>query len=486
MKRLLLPLIIIVLLLVPYSGDNNTTLHAETEALGNKTKDMNSLASAGGFGTNENSVLYMTRELSELQTSVLNTYVSPATHNGTLDLSQYLVSGWNLYRADFDVKNITAAPERVVIGAPTPLSDNLFLITEIPTDIYYNRLAQGFYNRAHTGMLINYSVPYFTDNYNTATRGTSYLLIVSDYTDNSTGLTTPAAMSDHGSGWDYQTVDGESLILSSGTTYFVYMNGSDLHEDILSSLYPDIYWRNQDSAGSFVTSRRRTDSSTWSTNLPYEGLTNYTYVPWSTIDGAPVVYANPTYVGLNGNSSALAGSSWNFNVGTGNLTAIEFDSNQSVYLNYNLTLWYKRTVTTTNIWDAQNSGAAIEWNATTAIAYPAVSGTLSRYANVTVGGDWSVSGLYDSASPSVNYGNYVDYGTHILCSNMYDETWTLIFTGHNHVTSLASYDIGMNSSIFSFASNIDVNASIERSDLSAVTTGNANLTIWHDGAIIQP
>ncbi|MFW9889066.1 MAG: hypothetical protein ACFFER_12840, partial [Candidatus Thorarchaeota archaeon] len=486
MKRMLLPLIVIFLLLVPYSGDNNEILHADTESSAHKVKEMKSVASAGGSGTDENSVLYMSRELSELQTSVLNTYISPAAHNGTLDLSQYLVSGWTLYHANLDVKNITAAPERVVIGVPTPPSDNLFLITEIPSDIYYNKLAQGFYNRAHTGVLINYSVPYFTNNYNPASRGTSYLLIVSDYTDNSTGLTTPAAMVDHGAGWDYQTVDGESLILSSGTTYYVYMNGSDLHKDISFSTYPDIYWRNQDSAGSFVTSRKRTDFPSWSTNLPYEGVTNYTYVPWNTIGGAPVVYSSPTDIILNANSSGLTGSSWTFNAGAGNLTSIEFESNQSVYLNYNLTLRYKRTVTTTNIWHAQFSGDAIEWNATTTITYPAVSGTLSRYANVTVGGEWTISGLYDSASPSVNYGNYVDYGTHIQCSNMYNEMWTLTFTGHNHVTSFAADVASVNSSVISILSDIDVDAVLEQSDSSPVTSGNANLTIWHDGAIIQP
>ncbi|MHA2302723.1 MAG: hypothetical protein ACXACD_17390, partial [Candidatus Thorarchaeota archaeon] len=158
----------------------------------------------------------------------------------------------------------------------------------------------------------------------------------------------------------------------------------------------------------------------------------------------------------------------------------------STFVNHNITLWYKKTVTTANSWDVRNSGDIMYWNATTVAAYPSVSGTLSRFANISVGGDWVVSGLYESSSPSVDYGNYVDYGVYIHCSNMYDETWTLTFSGYNHVTSLASYVAAVNSSVINILSNVDIDASIEQFDTSAVTTGNANLTIWHEGSTIQP
>ncbi|MHA2070298.1 MAG: hypothetical protein ACW985_00770 [Candidatus Thorarchaeota archaeon] len=483
MKRMLLPLIFIVLLIIPYTGDNNAIVRTDPEASGNRVMDMNLLSSAGGSGSDENSVLYMSRELTEIQTSILNTYDAPAKHNGTLDLGQYQISGWTLFRADLDVENITAAPERETVGIPSsPGTD--FVVEEYTADFYYAMLAQGFYNQAHDGSLVNYSIEYITLNYDIASRGTPYILIVSDYTDNSSGITTPTVMPEHGS-WNWITTSGENIILSASTVYYTYINGSDLHEDTGPLFeYPKIYWHNQDSAGTFATARWSTEFMAWS-SPSLEGLINYTYVPWNTVGGAAFVYGSPTDIAMRANSSTLSGSSWTFNA-VGNLTSIEFDSDQSVYINQNLTLWYQKTVTTTNTWDVQDSGDTIDWNATTVVAYPSVSGTVSRYANVTVGGDWTVSGLYDSASPSVDYGNYVDYGTYISCSNIYDETWTLVFTGHNHVTSMAAYDMAVNSSVINILSTVDVNASIEQSDSSPVTTGNANLTIWHDGAIIQP
>jgi hypothetical protein len=458
MKRMLLPLVFIVLLIVPYSGDNNAIVHTNSETSENRGMDMNSLASAGGSGSDENSVLYMSRELTGIQTSVLNTYSSPANHNGSIDLSQYLISGWTLYRADLDVENITAAPEREVVGLAEPPGTNLHIYEyDAVQDYYYNQLAQGFYNLAHDGVLINFTFPYLTTSYVTSSRGTAYFLIVSDYSDPTTGLTSPDPLAASEGTWTAKTVDGENTLLNQSTTYYAFMNGTDLHNDSIVFIYPEVYWGNENNAGSFMTRRYSTEFSAWSGNLGYEAILNYTYVPWSTGDSAPVVYAAPIDVNLNGSSAPLTGSFWTFNAVSGNLTSIDFDSDQSVYINHNLTLWYEKTATTTNTWDIQNSGDIVNWNATTVVAYPSVSGTLSRYANVTVGGDWTVSGLYDSAAPSVDHGNYVDYSTHIQCSNMYDETWTLTFTGHNHVTSLAAYDIAVNSSIINFLSNIDVN-----------------------------
>ena len=448
------------------------------------------LASAGGIGSDANSVLYMSRTFTNNQTRIDNAYSWPNDHNTTIDLTQYHVSGWTLYKAEMDANTLTASVEKESIGVPaTTPNDQLFRIEEYNPPYAYAMLVQGFYNQPHAGRLENYSIPYATFDYNTATRGTPYMLIVSDYTDNSSGVTTPVVMVEHDSVFDYMTAGGESQILSASTTYYVYANGSDLHPDVTFSNYPEIYWRNQNSAGSFATARWSTEFKAWSTPS-LEGLVWYSYTPWNQTANAALQYTDATSIGLEVNGVAASGLEWSTSSAS-NISSLFIETTQSVDINYDLTLWYRRDSTASTVWSAPNSGDSIDWNATITATYPILTGTLNRYLDVSVPLDWVSTGVYNSASPSTNHSDYTSTSTsiqNITVASMSDETWTLTFTGFNYVTDIRLYDSADSSRIWTKASiNVDLDIEVRVEDQSSVnaTTGNTNLTVLHEGATVH-
>ncbi|MHA1938528.1 MAG: hypothetical protein ACW97O_10000, partial [Candidatus Thorarchaeota archaeon] len=491
MRKSLIPIIIIMLIFaIPSNSENQASL-----VEGNNSSPFiareGMLSSAGGSGSDASSDLYLSRSLSDWTTGVLNTYGSPNTHQGVIDLSSHLIAGWTLYSVEIQVDNITAAPEREVLVT----SPNSFIEIWNDTAVgdVYDALYQAFYGQPHDGKLINYSLGYRAPYYNSA-NGDAYLGVWTDYTDYTTAVTslvTPFAMTSSVTTTTHDT-SGDNAILDAGIYYYVVINGTHMTGSPPPPqwLFNIISWRSTDAFEGLDSGYHyRNDNNWYDYTGPVarqEAELNYTYTPWNSSGGVPLVYAQPEDVSLDINSTAMTGSTWRFTSSSGNITSLQIDSSQSAFVNHNITLWYKKTVTTANSWDVRNSGDIMYWNATTVAAYPSVSGTLSRFANISVGGDWVVSGLYESSSPSVDYGNYVDYGVYIHCSNMYDETWTLTFSGYNHVTSLASYVAAVNSSVINILSNVDIDASIEQFDTSAVTTGNANLTIWHEGSTIQP
>ncbi|MFX1369469.1 MAG: hypothetical protein ACFFAY_12795, partial [Promethearchaeota archaeon] len=490
-RALVLATILIITILAATPAAHIITNSVESIDTSNLAPDnLRHLASAGGMGNDANSVLFLSRTFTNNQTSVNNTYGWPSNHNSTIDLTQYHVSGWTLYKADMNVNTITASVERESIGvASASPFDQIFRIEEYNAPYTYAMLAQGFYNQPHAGRLENYSIPYATSDYNAATRGIPYMLIVSDYTDNSSGLTTPVVMDEHDSVFEYLTAGGENQILGASTIYYVYANGSELHPDITFSTYPTIYWRNQNSAGSFTTTRWSTEFMAWSSPA-LEGLVWYSYTPWNQTSNSALQYTDATSIGLNLNGVAASGLKWSTSSAT-NISSLLLETTQSVDIDYNLTLWYKKDATASTTWSASSSGSLIEWNATIATAYPSPSGDLDRYLNVSVPLDWVSTGVYNSTNPSTSHTEYTSTSTSvqtITCSNMADETWTFAFTAFNYVTDIRMYDSSDSSRIWTEASilvDLDIDVRIEDGSSVNVTTGSTNLTALHEGATVH-
>ncbi|MFW9968222.1 MAG: hypothetical protein ACFFEA_13790, partial [Candidatus Thorarchaeota archaeon] len=217
----------------------------------NQAENPHYTSSASGAGNTQASLAYISKTIPNQQVSILNSYTNPDTHETMLDLSGYLVSGWTLYKVEIEVQNPTAAEEREVVGkASTP--GTVFQIWNYSADYYYNQLVNGFYDKPHNGSLLNYSVSYYTLDYSPFSRGTSYLLVCSDYSDSSSGLTTPEAMSAHASVFEWTTVDGENLNLTQNTVYYTLINGTELHKDAVLQKYPHVYWGVETVAGSFT------------------------------------------------------------------------------------------------------------------------------------------------------------------------------------------------------------------------------------------
>ena len=164
-----------------------------------------------------------------------------------------------------------------------------------------------------------------------------------------------------------------------------------------------------------------------------------------------------------------------------NITSISFDSNQSVYIHHNLTLWYRRAVsTTTTTWDVGVSGDPVRWNVTVTLSYPTgLTGGIMRYVNITKMTDWSATGIYASTSPSVNHDNLtVLTPTVVRYSNMTSDTWTATFSAHNYVTDiLADPEVLITDSLS--ITNLLHDASSRN-----VTTASTNLTVSHQGTTV--
>ncbi|MGD9381732.1 MAG: hypothetical protein PVI03_04735, partial [Candidatus Thorarchaeota archaeon] len=468
---------------VPASLDNRTEYLPGNSQVPHQVESLLHPASASGAGAGQVSSAYMSRTITGQQVSILNSYISPNSHETLLDLSGYLESGWTLYQVEIGVQSLTAALEREVVGAASTPGIN-YRIEEYTADYYYNQLANGFYNKPHNGSLVNYSISYYTLSYNTASRGTSYLVVSSNYSDSSSGLTTPEAMAAHASAFEWTTVDGENLNLTDNTVYYTIINGTDLHKDAILLEYPTVYWGIESGAGTFTTRRYSTEFSLWSGGLSYEALINYTYIPWDTSANSAQVYSATSDVSLEGNSSAFTGDFWSSGTFSQNITAVSLTTDQSVDLNYNITLWYSRNEPGTTNWAVGTAGGQVTWNSSMSVTYPSVSGQIERFLNFTVQSDWTVSGLYNSSNPSTNHDQYSRAGDVVVCSNVDTESWVLSSDAPNYVTEVALYDSSDDSVVthsVDITTVLDVNTTVESPTLIPATTGSVNLTVARSG-----
>ncbi|MHA2386811.1 MAG: hypothetical protein ACXAEE_11440, partial [Candidatus Thorarchaeota archaeon] len=184
MRKSLIPIIIIILIFaIPSNSENQAAL-----AEGNNSSPFiareGMLSSAGGSGSDASSDIYLSRSLSDWTTDVLNTYDSPNTHQGVIDLSSHLIAGWTLYSVEIQVDNITAAPEREVLVT----SPNGYIEIWNDTGDVYDALYQAFYGHPHEGKLENYTLGYRAPYYSSS-NGDAYLGVWTDYTNYTTAVT---------------------------------------------------------------------------------------------------------------------------------------------------------------------------------------------------------------------------------------------------------------------------------------------------------
>jgi len=482
MRKAMIPLILIVLVMsFPIHTFVNMDSGMNSDTLESTPSGSYVTSAAGGSGNPLLSTQFMSRVITGEQISILNTYADTNTHSGAIDLSGYLYPGWHAYEVTVDVNNIEAAPEREVIGQ---LDETInFRIDDI-TGTFYSQLAQGFYDQPFDGVLDNYSVYYSTERYNPSLRGNASFMISSDY-QSSGGLTSSVNMTASESVQSWESISGESAPLDANSIYWAIINGSSLYQGGLPiPQYPIIYWMAENSAGTYNSYWR--GESTWDLR-PFEGVFNYTYTPWNRTAGEALQFSDPESLSLLADSAPQTGSSWTFTDGVSNITSIQFETNQSLYLDYNITIWYQESVTSTTNWGVDISGDSIVWNATTDLTYPIFPETSSMYLDVTVPSDWNTTGFYNSTDLGIDYGHNSKTGNVVTCTDMTDGTWILSSLAHNYVTvidlsdSLSGLPIDEKVSILL---DVDIDITVKDGGGTPVDTGSTNLKLWYGGAVI--
>ena len=480
MRRALVPLIIVItILVIPQSADRQLCDRESYQPPIAAAGDGLFAAAAGGSGTSTQSTQFMSRTLTSQLLAITNTYGATAKHNGTLNLTQYLLPGWTLYKMTMTIQNITASLEREVVGITPKTGTQEFLIDEVLTDVFSNELTQAFYYQSHDGSLSNYTIRYYDFGYDESTYGYAFFEIRSSYSDNTTGMT-PRTNLTHKGTYGWTTFQGNNADLTKNTYYWAMIDGSNLKK--VSSNYPHIYWSYEDATGTLNTGQH---IGSWVMNRPYEALLNYTYTPWNRTTVSPLAYRQPQTIMLRANSTPLVSSTvWSFSKGTGNIVLVRFDSNQSVNVYHNLTLWYQRNSSANISWRISSSGALANWNSTTLVGYPSPSGQLSRYLNITKMPDWTPVGLYNGTASS-NYDNFVSYSNVVYCSLMTNGTWTLKTTAFNYLTLMTTKESGSGQPlprIVSILSDVDIESTIQDQVGSSAGSGTTNLTIWHSSS----
>ncbi|MHA2191178.1 MAG: hypothetical protein ACXAAP_13185 [Candidatus Thorarchaeota archaeon] len=479
MRRILIPVIIALMLLMATPiGDSVPEGYQVDDGLILKSSESQSLATAGGIGSNTGSIANISRSFSGILTSVLNSYSDVSTHTGILDLSSYQVPGWTLYNVTILMDDLTAISERDSLG----IVPNTDIIIQNNSGIVTDSLYQEFYNEIYDGKLDNYTITCRVDYYLVAF-GHSYLGVRSNFSDsltNETGWITPWVQNPLADVDITHDTSGDNAILNASTPYYVTIDGTKMIG--ASGLFNTIKWRARTVLGLETGYNIRGDDwYIFEGGFPREAVLNYTYTPWNTTANAPIEFSAAEEVNLAGNSTPLVGNTWSFGLDQ-NITAISFSSNQSADINYNITLLYMQNQTTATSWYASASGASIDWNATTTVAFPVLSGATGLYLDVPKQSDWTATGLYNSTAPSIDYGNYSSDVLITRCSNMTNGTWTLTFTAHNYVTQIETQD-SADSSVIGKKVNIlvdmDIISTIEDELNSPENTGDTNLTVQY-------
>ncbi|MFW9809890.1 MAG: hypothetical protein ACFFE6_11000, partial [Candidatus Thorarchaeota archaeon] len=486
MKRSVILLVIAVLLL----SSIQETGHPEGTLILSDEKPIlpdnrSSSASISGGGSEQTATMFFERTFTGQRLEIFNSYGDTVTHNTMLDLSNYQVAGWKLFRIEIDTVSIKGAVEKEVVGV-TPQNYNFKIFEE--GVLFYSQLAQGFYNQPHDGALVNYSIYYLTDDYDPLIRGNASLVVRSGSSsdlDSATDITTPVNMTASDSVLSWTTSPGGNASMSADTVYWAVIDGSTLSKagDPFPT-YPIIYWSAENSAGTFGSYQRGPGG--WA-SLSLEALLNYSYIPWNQTSDAPLVFSSPQKVDLRGNTTAITTSSFTFSSANKNITSISFDTNQSVYFDYNMTLFYERQSSTTTSWEITSSSGLVHWSVGTSVSYPSVSGQISKYLNMSKANSWIITGLYESSAPMTNHTSYVVVGTTVICASMTDGLWRLEASSFNHLIAVHTYDSSNDnelSSLSSILADVDVNMSILEQDSDPVNTGLANLTITKSGSVI--
>ncbi|TFH04018.1 MAG: hypothetical protein E4H14_15615, partial [Candidatus Thorarchaeota archaeon] len=439
------------------------------------------ISSANDNGNDIGSTMIYSREIQGLNFGIMNTFSDTTSHLESIDFAGYHIAGWSLYEVLIAPSRIVALSEHEIVGNTSSPSNLGFRIYEHDTDLYYDSLTQGFYNMGHDGKLLNISILYDSHSYDPSNHNYAYLDIRTDYQDGSTNMVSSVQLDNVGltSTWANVT---ESTILNADTTYYAVMNGSTLLD--FSSSYPEIRWFYEDAAGTFLTRVHNTDGDKW-TDRPFEAMMKYTYIPWNITSDLALEYQNPQAIALQGNSSSLSGSEWLFS-STSNVSTIEFSTNQSVSIEYDLTLRYKQDVTSTATWYAGTSGSDVAWNITSILDYPALSGTQDKNLTLVLPSDWTAIHLINITSPTQYYDHFTQVGSNVECSLLADETWILECTSPNYLQSLLKFDTSDDSAItdkVSVSVTMDINGTIESALSVPVTNGEASLRVFYQTSV---
>ncbi|MFO7835100.1 MAG: hypothetical protein R6V83_00450, partial [Candidatus Thorarchaeota archaeon] len=436
---------------------------------------------SSGLGDNLSATAIMSRTLSGQNLSILNTYASPTKHNGTVDLSEYQIPGWTLYNTTLDIESLTAAPERQTVGVNGETWD--FKIYKDGLGRIYAQIAQGFYDESQNGLLLNYSIFYDTARYDPDVNNPAYFVIRESHNVSTSNMTTPSIVPiATTASWHTEKA---RVNLTAKDTYYLVLDGRELVEGV--SGYPEIRWRTESSAGQFMNYIWQEGTGNWDP-VDVEALLNYTYTPWNQTSNTPLTF-NATELSLRANQTPVDGNRVSFETPGNNITLLEFDSNQSAYMGYNMTLWYSKALTTGTVWEAPESGQDILWNQTLTLEYPSLehpnvaSGEVERIAVLSKMSDWSATGLYNGTSTE-SYEHYSVNPINVVCSDMTNGTWTLTLTAPNYVDAIDTYDSADDSVLAGDASilvDMDINTTIADGSSNPADTGSTTLTIMHEG-----
>ncbi len=482
-NRLLVIGLLLAILLLPMNSEQK----AGTDTKGNsdsqpafENMEYCIIAEAGGTGANFPVTQYMSKSLSDQSLSIRNTYINVDHHNETLDLSPYLIGGWTLYRVDMDVNNLSAEAEREVVGVTHGTDGFLIYKTSTPFTLKVDGLTQGFYNLSHDGSLLNYSIKYRADKLDEPQYyGYAFTVVSSDYTSSSSNITAPLNLT-KSTPYVWLTSDGGQANLTADTIYWAVIDGTNLIEFALDD-YPTIRWDSELGDGGDFDSRLHIDGTGWQSQSTFEALMNYTYIPWNTTSNTALLF-QPEEVEFRANSSYMVDTSWSWQSDS-NITQINFDSNQSIALNHNLTLWYKQTTSSSSTWKNKASGVDVDWNLTAPLSYPA--GQYEKYANFSKMSDWTgfTSAYNDSTLTSLTPSVLSDT---IVISDMTNGTWTLAGEGPNYLSGGVTITDQSTSDLLpvkaSITTDLNFTTSIVTSSLNPGVGGTANITIMNSTA----
>ncbi len=441
-----------------------------------------SSSSVTGSGNDINSIMTFSRNIQSPDIDIMNSYANTSSHAASIDLSSYQLPGWTLYEVQVDANSITAIAEREVLGVSKDISS--FKIEEYNSDFGWRStsLAQGFYEMPHDGQLLNYSFYYDSPIYNPAQHGWAYYSVLSDYQDSSSNLVGYTQLPTRvisGAGWENATV--APIVLGADTQYYAVINGSTL---IKTSYYPDIQWIAESGAGTFASQQYDSRFTAWG-SFSCEALLNYTYIPWNTTANAALVFANPSSIAFNLNGTPASGSTWTIS-SANNITALQISTNQSVSVEYDLTLKYRKNSVSTVMWYADTSETNVTWNITSVLDYPELSGILDRNLTLSLPSDWTAIHLFKEITPTVYHDIFTQDNSAVICSQLSDATWILECSSPNYVKSMQKFDNSDDSIIYDQVSvtvTLDINSTIEDSISTPVVNGNSYLRIFHQSTL---
>ncbi|MBN2229273.1 MAG: hypothetical protein JW779_06725 [Candidatus Thorarchaeota archaeon] len=483
-------ILFMLILIIPVIADINPSTVTPITNTSNPFYDHSIIADVGNDGVDTNLVLSMTRFINGQSMSILNSY-NNALHQEQLDLSSYQIPGWTLFSIEINASDINATAERKTFN----INPNDAIKIENNTGLITDALYQEFYNQPHDGKLENYSLTYRSPEYE-ATLGHAYLVVRSNFSDkqtNVTGWVTPFSQTAF-----YQVIthdcSPDGAIMNASTFYYVVIDGTNMIGQYLPFpvdewVFNSIWWEARYPYAGLQTGYHLRDVAppndwdVYDAGQIREAELNYTYTPWNKTENAPLTYATAEQIALTGNGTSLSGTSWSF-TSNDDMALINFQSNQSITIDYNITLQYKKESTASTIWNVINSGDQVYWNVSMILDFPVASGTTTYFANVSIPSDWTPIGLYNSTS--IDYGHFTKIGSLVYCTDLTNGTWILTNTADNYVTAIDLSDSSTGIPILdkvSILTDVDIDVSVEDGIGTPQESGMTNLTIWYGGVV---